>query len=106
MPTPQRKLVSAITSESIGRKRGSASVVSSPSGATAAQSMTACISGAPSVLTAQSSSPSTSNTRVSSAMSVTPASPARLTARRLSLATAATRAFSRFSLPESCCSGS
>lgn len=33
-------------------------------------------------------------------------SPARLTARRLSLATAATRAFSRFSLPESCCSGS
>ena len=99
-------MVSAITSESIGRSRGSASVVSSPSGAMTMHSLTACVSHAPSALTAQSSSPSTSNTAVSSAIIVTHPSPARLTALRLSRATAAARAFSFFSRPVSFCSGS
>ena len=100
------KFVSAITSESIGRSRGSASVVSSPSGAMTMHSLTACVSHAPSALAAQSSSPSTSNTAVSSAIIVTHPSPARLTALRLSRATAAARAFSFFSRPVSFCSGS
>lgn len=81
-------------------------MVSSPSGAMTMHSLTACVSHAPSALAAQSSSPSTSNTAVSSAIIVTHPSPARLTALRLSRATAAARAFSFFSRPVSFCSGS
>ena len=71
-------------SASMGSARGSSSVVASPSGTITAISTSACVSIAPCMRSAASSSPSVSNIAVSSAIIVTPKSAPRLTARRRS----------------------